>query len=64
MLFHGVLGSKLVLCWDKQGQQQVQNLDLSHHTLYAASSPGHNDYTPERYRHIAKKENQIDDYLK
>lgn len=64
MLVHGVLGSKLVLCWDKQGQQQVQDLDLSPYALYGASSPGHNDYMPESYRHIAEKENQIDDYLK
>ena len=64
MLLHGVLGSKLVLCWDKQRQQQVQNLDLSPYALYGASSPGHNDYTPESYRHSAEKENQIDDYLK
>ena len=52
MLFHGVLGSKLVLYWYAY---QVQNSDLSHYTLYGASSTGHSDHTPESYRHTAKK---------
>ena len=61
MLFHGVLGSKLVLYWYAY---QVQNSDLSHshcmEPVAQATVTTHLKVTDT----LQKKENQIDDYLK